>query len=160
VLSKQLSVRIAHRARYSPRIFIRQIERELADPLSIFLLAYQDKRPVGYARLSVGRKPDFVESPDPIELVRIYVETNLIGSGYGSALMQACLEAAQRAGYRSIWLGVWERNVRAIKFYEKWGFKKLGDQEFILGKDIQNDWVMGRSLELIPRPRPLEPEIR
>jgi diamine N-acetyltransferase len=125
-----------------------QIERELMDPRSIFLLAHAGERLVGYARLIDGEEPDFVENPDPIELVRIYVEPEFIGAGFGSALMQACLETAQRAGYRSIWLGVWEKNARAIKFYERWGFVKLGTHQFILGQDVQNDLVMGRSLSV------------
>jgi diamine N-acetyltransferase len=123
-----------------------QIERELVDPSSIFLLAYEDERLIGYAKLCDGEKPDFVNSPDPIELVRIYVESNLIGAGYGSAIMQACLDAAQDAGYHSIWLGVWEKNLRAIKFYKKWGFVELGTHVFILGEDAQNDLVLGRTL--------------
>lgn len=129
-----------------------QIERELADPRSIFLLAHEDERLVGYVKLRHGGMPDFVKSPDPIELMRIYIETDLIGGGYGSALMRACLEVAKEAGYRSIWLGVWKRNTRAIKFYERWGFTKLGTQEFILGEDVQTDVVMGRSLEMSHRP--------
>ena len=36
-----------------------------------------------------------------------------------------------------IWLGVWEKNLRAIRLYEKWGFKKVGTKEFILGSDLQ-----------------------
>jgi diamine N-acetyltransferase len=130
---------------------LQQIEHELADPRSIFLLAYEDEQLLGYAKLSDGKKPDFVDSPDPIELQRIYVDTHLVATGYGSALMQACLEAARAAGYRSIWLGVWERNARAIRFYEKWGFTTLGSQEFILGKDAQNDLVMGRMLSDLER---------
>lgn len=127
-----------------------QIEHELSDPRSIFLLAFEDERVVGYVKLRDGKKPDFVKSPEPVELVRIYIESNLIGAGYGSALLRACLEAARETGYRSIWLSVWERNTRAIKFYERWGFTKLGTQKFILGEDIQTDIVMGCSLETPP----------
>ena len=119
-----------------------QIEAELADPMSTFLLAYKRDTPIGYARLRDGKLPDCVKGPRPIELVRIYVEQNIIGTGYGSALMQACLTEAGHGGYQTIWLDVWEKNERAIKFYRKWGFTEVGTQKFVLGSDIQNDLVM------------------
>lgn len=137
-------------ARYIAESFSpQQLERELADPKSIFLLAYEDEQLAGYARLLDGERPEFVQGPDPVELVRLYVESDLIGGGYGSALMRACLEAARAAGYRSIWLGVWERNTRAIRFYERWGFHRLSTHEFILGEDVQTDILMGRNLDTV-----------
>jgi len=123
-----------------------QIEHELDDPKTIFLLAYKDEGLIGYAKLHDGKKPDFVTSSNPIELARIYVKVSLIGAGYGSALMQACLETAYDSGYSYIWLDVWEKNTHAIRFYEKWGFVKLGAQNFTLGEDVQHDFVMGRPL--------------
>ncbi len=125
-----------------------QIRTELADPASTFLLAYQAGRPVGYAKLSDSKQPDCVRGPKPLELVRLYVEQDLTGKGYGSALMKACLDEAQRAGHRTIWLGVWVKNELAIRFYEDWGFTKVGAQEFVLGSAVQNDFVMERPVEL------------
>jgi len=46
-----------------------------------------------------------------------------------------------------VWLGVWEKNNRAISFYKKWGFEKFGEHSFTLGDDIQNDWLMKKELE-------------
>ena len=51
------------------------------------------------------------------------------------------------AGYETIWLGVWERNERAIRFYEKWGFREAGTHDFILGNDVQNDLIMEYSVK-------------
>lgn len=123
-----------------------QIKHELDDRKSIFLLAYEDEQLIGYAKLHNGKKPDFITSSNPIELARIYVKSNLIGAGYGSALMRACLETAFDSGYSYIWLDVWEKNTHAIRFYEKWGFVKLGMQVFHLGDDVQDDFIMGRPL--------------
>jgi ribosomal protein S18 acetylase RimI-like enzyme len=60
--------------------------------------------------------------------------------------MQACLDEAKQNHCDVIWLDVWERNPRAIAFYRKWGFVQVGTQTFQLGDDLQNDWIMARSV--------------
>jgi len=125
-----------------------QIEAEIADPASTFLLAYERDEAVGYALLRDGKSPTSLNGPRPVELVRIYVEQEAIGRGYGSALMNACLETDESNGNRTIWLGVWERNDQAIRFYEKWGFAKVGDKDFVLGSDLQTDLIMERPVKL------------
>ena len=125
-----------------------RIEAQLSDPASIFLLACEHSNVVGYVMLRTGKKPASVPGTKPIELVRIYIEQKCIGKGYGSSLMQSCLETANKNGYRTIWLGVWEKNHRAIRFYEKCGFKKVGTKEFILGSDLQKDHILARPVEL------------
>jgi ribosomal protein S18 acetylase RimI-like enzyme len=125
-----------------------QLGKELRDPAATFLLATEAGTDVGYIKLRDGGKPDSVSGPTPVELERIYVERQTIGKGYGSALMAACLEAAQQAGFKTVWLGVWEKNQRAIRFYKKWGFLVVGTQTFVLGDAVQSDYVMARSVEL------------
>lgn len=58
--------------------------------------------------------------------------------------MQAALDIAQSTGYRTIWLGVWERNTRAISFYTRWGFETVGDHVCRMGSDEQRDLIMAR----------------
>ncbi len=124
-----------------------QIEAELADPASTFLLAHEEGEAIGYAMLRDGKSPIPVNGPRPVELVRINVEREAIGKGYGLALMNACLVTAEGNGNRTIWLGVWERNEQAIGFFEKWGFAKVGVKEFVLGSDLQTDLIMERPVE-------------
>jgi ribosomal protein S18 acetylase RimI-like enzyme len=126
-----------------------RIKEQLSDPATTFLLASKNKRPVGYVVLRVSKNHIAKIGPDAVELVRFYVESDIIGRGYGAALMRACLEKAHKNGHRTIWLGVWEKNQRAIRFYRKWGFTKVGTQEFVLGSDLQRDYVLARSTEAI-----------
>ncbi len=126
-----------------------QIEAEIANPGSTFLLAHEEGKAIGYAMLRDGKGATSVNGPRPMELVRIYVEQKVIGKGYGAALMKACLETAARNGNRTIWLGVWERNIRAVQFYEKWGFVRAGIKEFVLGSDQQTDLIMERPVKLV-----------
>ena len=129
-------------ASFSPA---RQAE-ELRDPLSMFLIAEIDERAVGYAKLSAGRVPDCVKGERPTEIVRIYVEREWLGRAVGEALMRGCISEAQGAGYRTLWLGVWEHNERAKAFYRKWGFREVGTHIFELGSDRQTDILMERPL--------------
>jgi GNAT superfamily N-acetyltransferase len=120
--------------------------QELADRASKFLIAELDDRLAGYARLKFGPAPSPVAGHRPVEIVRIYARQDLLGTGIGARLMGASLEEATRAGCDVVWLGVWERNPRAIGFYRKWGFREVGDHAFMLGDDLQRDLVMARSL--------------
>ena len=118
------------------------IQSLLEGSSSTFLLGSEGEKVFGYAMLREGPSPDSITGSSSVELVRFYVAEELIGMGYGSELMHACLVKARDLGHASVWLGVWEKNNRAIRFYEKWGFKKVGIKKFILGQDIQNDFIM------------------
>jgi ribosomal protein S18 acetylase RimI-like enzyme len=61
--------------------------------------------------------------------------------------MHECVKIARQKGRRVIWLGVWERNTRAIEFYTKWGFKKFSEHIFMLGDEQQTDWLMKKFLD-------------
>jgi ribosomal protein S18 acetylase RimI-like enzyme len=119
---------------------------ELADPGSLFLVASVEGEVAGYARLYAGQPAEGVTGERPVELVRFYSTRPWIGRGVGPALMAACLSEARELGYDTIWLGVWERNERAIAFYRKWGFRVAGTHSFLLGADWQTDYVMVKVL--------------
>ncbi len=89
---------------------------------------------------------DTITGHKPIELVRLYVSQESIGSGVGAALMQACLDEAALKGHETLWLGVWEHNTRARDFYRKWNFRESGTHVFQLGNDPQTDILMQRSI--------------
>ena len=119
---------------------------DLADGLSIFFIAEENERMIGYAKLREHSPESCVADEDPIELSRLYVASELHGRGVAQALMSECFDAARRKNYRTMWLGVWEFNFRAQRFYEKLGFVKAGTHVFQLGADAQIDWVMTRHL--------------
>jgi diamine N-acetyltransferase len=123
-----------------------QLEAELSDSRSIFLIAEIDEGAVGYARLHAGDVSKSVEGERPIELVRLYVSREWLGRGVGEALMRACISEARQGGYRTVWLGVWKHNSRARAFYRKWAFHEVGEHIFQLGADRQTDVLMERSV--------------
>jgi GNAT superfamily N-acetyltransferase len=130
---------------YLAAAFGESVQRaEIADPRNTIFLAERGGDTVGYAMLREGTAPAGVADTDAIEIARLYSFTRWIGSGVGAALMQRCLDEAASRGRRAIWLGVWERNARAIAFYRRWGFADVGSQPFQLGTDLQTDRVMAR----------------
>lgn len=119
---------------------------EVEQPQNIFLLAFLGKDIAGYVKLVEGEIRTGEENFDAIEIARIYTTTALNGKGIGSHLMQACIDLAIEIKKELIWLGVWEHNLAAIRFYKRWGFEIFGSHEFVLGDDHQNDWLMKRNL--------------
>ncbi len=125
---------------------VAQQTAELIDHQVITLLAEQDGEPVAYAQLRSGKVPGCVAGERPIELWRFYVKQEWHGRGLAQALMAGVIEAAVAAGAGTCWLGVWERNPRALAFYRKCGFADVGEHVFLFGTDPQTDRVMARPL--------------
>jgi diamine N-acetyltransferase len=124
---------------------------EITDPAGLVLLAEHDAEPgaaelVGYAHLIAQGTPPAVQGPAPIELKRLYVARQWHGRRVAQALMDAAVTAARARGAQTLWLGVWEHNPRAVAFYEKYGFVRVGEHTFALGSDLQTDWLFARPL--------------
>lgn len=116
---------------------------EVGAPGSTFFIAWDGDEAIGYARV---RESEDDAAHNKMEIARIYAKTSAIGKGVGKKLMQTCMQFAQRQGKKYVWLGVWEKNDRAIQFYHAWGFEKVGEHDFRLGNDIQHDWIMEKEL--------------
>lgn len=122
---------------------------ELADPLNTFFVAAIGDVVAAYAQVRAGDEtPSCVGGLKPAaELVRLYVDRNYHGRGVGHVLMRRCLETARgEMDARTLWLGVWEHNLRAQAFYRKWEFEIVGAHSFQLGEDVQTDFLMRRSV--------------
>lgn len=120
------------------------LETELTDPKSWFFLLETDHRtPVGYAKLRRHAPPRRMPQPhrrNAIEIQRLYLLQSQTGQGQGKQLMNHCLNWARSTGYGTVWLGVWERNERALTFYQKMGFARFGYHYFPFGSERQRDY--------------------
>jgi ribosomal protein S18 acetylase RimI-like enzyme len=119
---------------------------ELADPAMVTVLAEEHGGLVGYAQLRRKAAPACVTHEAPVEIYRFYVDASVHGKGVAQELMAEAMAAARDLGGRHLWLGVWERNPRAIAFYMKSGFIDVGKQIFELGNDRQTDRVLVKPL--------------
>ena len=120
--------------------------KEVSEPGNTFFLAFDGDTPVGYVRMREGQKFPQFDNKDSIEIVRIYAVNTYIGTGVGQQLMRQCIFIAKELKKEVIWLGVWEKNPRAIAFYTKWGFEKFSEHNFLLGEDMQKDWLLMKKL--------------
>jgi diamine N-acetyltransferase len=111
-----------------------------------FLLAYVDGEVGGYVKLRDGKRPKSLGTVPALEIARLYCVTQMIGKGVGKLLMQQSIDIARKMKKKLVWLGVWEKNQRAIDFYAKWGFTKFDETDFLLGNDLQRDWLMKRDV--------------
>ena len=134
-------------AHYMRQAFsLEQITAELAEPNSIFLLAEIGGELAGYAKLILDHSEPGITAERPIELNRLYSQQKYLGQGVGQRLMDACFDLAKERRFDTIWLGVWEFNPRAQRFYEKNGFRVVGKHTFLLGADPQTDLLMQKEL--------------
>ena len=116
---------------------------ELADPDVITLLALRDASIVAYAQVRRnGKAPACVDTGDAVEVQRFYADSSVRGAGVARQLMERALDAAIELGGRHAWLGVWQNNERAIRFYRKAGFVPVGTTVYVVGSDHQTDHVM------------------
>jgi ribosomal protein S18 acetylase RimI-like enzyme len=124
---------------------------ELSDPSMATLLCEQGQRLIGYAQLRWATAPDCVKAARPGEIQRLYVASDWHGKGVAQDLMNTGFDVMRTRHSDVVWLGVWERNPRAIAFYEKLGFAAVGEHEFRLGNDPQRDIVMARPVPGSPK---------
>ena len=119
---------------------------ELASPALTYFLAEHDGLPVAFALLRRDRPSPYVDDPSAVEMQRLYVDRDWHGTGLAQALMSHCLHDASIGGAAALFLGVWEQNARALRFYAAQGFEPVGRQVFVVGSDPQTDIVLRRRL--------------
>ncbi len=119
---------------------------EVGVSFNTFFLAYADEKIAGYIKLRERDNPRELNGLKSLEIARIYATATMVGKGVGSSMMQHAVDIALQKQKQVIWLAVWEKNQRAIDFYTKWGFEIFGKQIFVLGTDLQKDWLMKKML--------------
>jgi ribosomal protein S18 acetylase RimI-like enzyme len=118
--------------------------REISDSGLVTTLAESDGQLVGFTQLRLLHGSKAVAFSRPAELHRIYVARTWHGQGLAQELMNNVLEESAREECDGVWLGVWEKNPRALAFYRKYGFRAVGEHPFSLGHDLQRDIIMAR----------------
>ena len=120
--------------------------REMNDSNSAFYFLYCDERIAGYLKLNEAPSQTDINDPSSLEIERIYVGSEFQGNGFGKYLMEQAIAIATERQKKYAWLGVWEKNEKAIRFYKKNGFYEIGTHTFVMGEDVQNDYVMRKDL--------------
>jgi ribosomal protein S18 acetylase RimI-like enzyme len=119
-----------------------KLRAELQNENSQFYFALQKENVIGYLKVNWGDAQSEKQEPNALEIERIYVLQQYHGTQVGALLYQQTLSIAKARKAPYIWLGVWEENPRAIRFYQKQGFVEFGEHIFQLGDDAQRDVLM------------------
>lgn len=123
-----------------------KIKSEIEEPDTQYWIAHCDGEPAAYSRWCFGKQEAGMDARAPMEFHRLYVLARFKGKGIGHTILTAAIKAARDRNCDRIWLGVWEHNAPAISFYQKFGFERFGEHAFMLGQDLQTDWVMKKEL--------------
>jgi diamine N-acetyltransferase len=130
---------------FHPTMYAPELQAaELADAETQFLLVEVEGEAVAYVKWNTASAPAEIPGQRPFQISRLYLLQAWTGRGLGDKLMQLSLDRAKENGHDVVWLTVWESNERAIRFYQKYGFKEAGELTFVLGQDVQRDLYMVR----------------
>ncbi|MBW1297641.1 GNAT family N-acetyltransferase [Aquimarina litoralis] len=125
---------------------LNKITEEILHPESqFFFITYQNDI-VGYIKLNFGSAQTEIKDSNAVEVERIYIRKAFQSMGFGQAVFNWIIEVAKKDKMDFIWLGVWNENIRAIKFYKKNGFIPFDTHSFMLGSEKQKDIMMKLNL--------------
>lgn len=123
-----------------------KIRAEIEHPDAMFFIIFRNEKAVGYAKLRNEERHESIKNENAVELQRIYILERVFSTGIGEKLLNHCIETARIKGFETIWLGVWEENRRAQKFYAKHGFKRAGTLTFPYGESVGINFVLEKTL--------------
>ncbi|MBU2948947.1 GNAT family N-acetyltransferase [Zobellia uliginosa] len=125
---------------------IENLKTQLTDPNSDFFFVEHDGKTIGYLKINLGAAQTDIKDENALEIERIYVIKAYQGQKTGQKLFNKALEIAEKLNVDFVWLGVWEKNFKAIQFYKKNGFIEFNRHSFKLGNDLQTDIMMKLNL--------------
>ncbi|MFN8499477.1 MAG: GNAT family N-acetyltransferase [Anaerolineae bacterium] len=122
------------------------IAADIASPGVTHLLAFEQGAPIGFSKLEPSPLPPCLGASHAVELSKLYVDAAHHSRGVGASLLLRTVTEAERQGWNTLWLCVWERNGRAVAFYRKWGFEIVGHTHIPVDTVVFHDHVMERRL--------------
>ncbi len=126
---------------------------ELNEPHSVFYLVTIDGKLAAYLKLNEPPAQSDLNEPGTLEIERVYVDKEHQGKGLGRRMLGYAESTAQRRGHSAVWLGVWEKNHRAIAFYRKRGYAEAGRHPYRMGQELQNDLIFRKTIAGAPGAR-------
>ncbi|MBB3112744.1 ribosomal protein S18 acetylase RimI-like enzyme [Paenibacillus phyllosphaerae] len=123
-----------------------KLAAELENRDSAFYFLHVNGELAGYLKVNRGEAQSDRIADNALEIERIYIRSRYQGQGLGQYLIDKGIEIARAQQKTSVWLGVWEKNERAIRFYRRMGFVQVGTHCFTMGEEKQTDYVMQLTL--------------
>ena len=123
-----------------------KLKSEIEDKESETFIAVENQKILGVLKINTGNAETESGLENSLEIQRIYILKESKGLGIGTVFMNLAEKKARELGVSFIWLGVWEKNFSAQKFYTDKGFRRFSEHAFVLGDDIQTDFLMKKEL--------------
>jgi ribosomal protein S18 acetylase RimI-like enzyme len=120
--------------------------KEIREPETEIYILTEDEKIKGYVKSGRQNNLEILKDYSHMEIERIYVDNSDQRNGFGKTMLDFIIQKAKEKNSQFLWLGVWQKNEKAIAFYSKNGFKIIGTTTFILGDDDQDDFIMAREL--------------
>ncbi|MBC7652865.1 MAG: GNAT family N-acetyltransferase [Oligoflexus sp.] len=121
---------------------IEALTKQINDANSRFYFVYHDDELAAYFKINIGESQTEIGAQEGMELERLYIYPAYQNKKIGAFIINEVKIKAILEDKKYIWLGVWENNLRAIKFYKNQGFTKFESHIYYLGTDAQTDWMM------------------
>jgi diamine N-acetyltransferase len=125
---------------------LNQLEKELSNSSSEFFFIYFNSEVAGYLKINTNNAQSEELGNESLEIERIYIKNKFQKKGLGKHLINKAIKIAIERNKKKIWLGVWEKNEKAIGFYKKIGFVQTDTHSFYMGNEEQTDFIMTKPL--------------
>ena len=119
-----------------------RLTKELSNPNTQIIFLKKDKEVLGYFKINENEAQTDFQTANSLELERIYILPELQGNNYGKIMLEETIRIAKSKGKSKIWLGVWENNPNAVRFYERNGFTVTGEHGFMFVDKVQVNLIM------------------
>ena len=123
---------------------VANISKSFKENNVIYFIAYLNKLPVGYAKIALNKTFNNISNKDSCSLEKIYILSDFIPNKIGQPFLEYIIEQAKLYKASSIWLSVYHKNERAIKFYKKNNFVKIGELNFIVNNKKYNNLAFAK----------------
>ncbi|MEE9407604.1 MAG: GNAT family N-acetyltransferase [Polaribacter sp.] len=131
---------------YKTHYSVSKIKEELNDKENLFWIVFSDELPIGFAKLSIHRSYPESEDINSCKLERLYILNDFIALKIGSQLQDIILEKAIELKFTTIWLTAYYKNTKGIRFYERYGFNKVGSIDFFVGEKNYENLIFAKKL--------------
>jgi ribosomal protein S18 acetylase RimI-like enzyme len=131
---------------YNTYYSVSKIRDELNDTENIFWIVFSDELPIGFAKLSLNITNEKLEDKNSCKLQRLYILNDFIALKIGSQLQDLILEKAIELNFTSIWLTAYYKNIKGLRFYDRYGFKQIGSIDFFVGETNYENLVFAKKL--------------
>lgn len=120
------------------------IATKLAEPGAAWWVADRDGELLAFANAGPNTLPHPDGRASHAELRRLYVGKQAQGLGLGTQLLKVALDWMEAHTDGPLWIGVWSGNGKAQRLYAAYGFEKVGEYQYPVGRWMDDEFILRR----------------